>query len=87
LKSWQPDPLKVPTTVFYPLVQVLRTFRQSKGLYDPYSQVVAKVVLKINANAFEQAGVSSFEEYAAIAEKQGLVTVEGKGPSAKIRLQ
>jgi hypothetical protein len=68
-------------------VQVLKTFKQSKGIADPYSQVVAKVVLKINANAFQQAGVPSFEEYAAIAEKQGLVIVEGKGPSAKIRLK
>ena len=74
-------------SAFYPLVQVLKTFRQSKGITDPYSQVVAKIVLKINAGVFQQAGVSSFEEYAAIAEKQGLVTVEGKGPSAKIRLE
>jgi len=66
---------------------VLKTFRQSKGIVDPYSQVVAKVVLKVNVNAFQQAGVTSFEEYLAIAEKQGLVTVEGKGPSAKIRLK
>ena len=73
--------------VFSPLLQVLKTFKQSKGIVDPYSQVVAKVVLKINTNAFQQAGVPSFEDYAAIAEKQGFVTVEGRGPSAKIRLK
>ncbi len=73
--------------VFSLLLQVLKTFKQSKGIADPYSQVVAKVVLKINANAFQQAGVPSFEEYAAIAEKQGFITVDGRGPSAKIRLK
>jgi len=65
----------------------LKTFKQSKGITDPYSQVVSKVVLKVNANAFQQTGVPSFEEYAAMAEKQGLVTIEGRGPSAKIRLK
>lgn len=73
--------------VFSPLLQVLKIFRQSKGIADPYSQVVAKVVLKINTNVFQQAGVPSFEEYAAIAERQGLITVEGRGPSARIRLK
>jgi len=73
--------------VFSPLLQVLKTFKQSKGITDPYSQVVSKVVLKVNANAFQQTGVPSFEEYAAMAEKQGLVTIEGRGPSAKIRLK
>jgi len=68
-------------------VQVLKTFKQSRSITDPYCKVVAKVVLKINANAFQQAGVASFEEYAAIAEKQGFVTIEGKGASAKIRLK
>jgi hypothetical protein len=65
----------------------LRSFKQSKGITDPYAPVVAKIVLKVNGTVFQQAGVTSFEEYAAIAERQGLVTVEGKGCSAKIRLK
>jgi hypothetical protein len=65
----------------------LKTFKQSKGIADPYGPVVAKIVLKVNPIVFQQAGVTSFEEYAAIAEKQGLVTVEGRGSSMKIRLK
>ena len=76
LKSWQ----------FDPLVQILKSFKQSKGIADPYGPVVAKIIQKNNANAFQQAGVTSFEEYAAIAEELGLVIVVGKGSSAKIRL-
>ncbi|KAG6831417.1 hypothetical protein H0H87_005238 [Tephrocybe sp. NHM501043] len=79
--SPQPIPL-----IYIPLVESLR-FHRSKGLYSPLRSSLAATLSVRNPGIYLRAGVKKFAQYAAMAEKAGIIELGGKDGAAWIALR
>ena len=88
--SPKPPPLAtLPSTSTVPdkfkiLVECLKSYR-SKGIFRPLRTLIA-IEIAHNGTTYRQAGVTKFREYAAIAEKEGIIALGGWQGTAWIAL-
>ncbi|KII88952.1 hypothetical protein PLICRDRAFT_591166 [Plicaturopsis crispa FD-325 SS-3] len=71
-------PVRVVPPAFVPLVRHLQLCR-SKNVFRPERSQVAAEVLKQNKNAYKDAGVSKWKQYADLAAAVGIVELGGRG--------
>ena len=80
----QPPPFSVVPDIFKILIQCLKSHR-SKGTFRPLRSKIALEVA-CNGTTYRQAGVLTFGQYVAIAEKAGIVVLGGSGGTAWVAL-
>ncbi|KAF8969795.1 hypothetical protein BDZ97DRAFT_160345 [Flammula alnicola] len=80
-----PKPANVVPPNFKLLVQSLQTHR-SNGNHRPLRSIVSLNICN-NGLTYKNAGVSKFKEYAALAEKRGIVELGGREATAWISLK
>jgi hypothetical protein len=86
-KTINPDQQPPPPTVpkeFKVLIECLKSHRSKGNLRPLRSQIAIEIAHK--GVTYRQAGVTKFREYAAIAEKEGIIALGGLEGTAWISL-
>lgn len=75
--------------LFRPLVDVLKSF-DKRGIHEPWAPVIGNIlVAKMESEPLNRVGCRTWDEYAKLAEQNGIVEliVTGPGGNTKIRLR